>query len=143
MAETSKRTFRRQSETEQVNVILAREGYLGTSPTAPVVAIAFQTLEAYRQLHRVCPRLSRQAQVRALCYLHAVRFSMIDLRTSPILFFSDSLPENLGRSIQYRLRSVPRYYRRYRLPRPCGSQARQRELANAQCVRALLVQARR
>ncbi|PIL35238.1 hypothetical protein GSI_03028 [Ganoderma sinense ZZ0214-1] len=53
--ETSKRTFRRRSAT-------------------PTVAIAFQTLEAYRQLHRVCPRLSLQAQVRALCYLHSIPY---------------------------------------------------------------------
>ncbi|KAI1781971.1 hypothetical protein LXA43DRAFT_907171 [Ganoderma leucocontextum] len=72
--ETSKRTFRRESATEGVNVILAREGYLGTSPVSPTVAIAFQTLEAYRQLHRVCPRLSLQAQVRVLCYLHALPY---------------------------------------------------------------------
>ncbi|PIL29409.1 hypothetical protein GSI_09461 [Ganoderma sinense ZZ0214-1] len=61
--DTSKQTFRRTSPTEPVNIVLAREGYLGTSPIAPTVAVAFQTLEAYRQLHRVCPRLSLQAQV--------------------------------------------------------------------------------
>ncbi|KAI9057832.1 hypothetical protein FKP32DRAFT_1615023 [Trametes sanguinea] len=53
---------------------------MGTAPVRPSVAIGFKTLEAYRQLHRVCPRLSIQAQVRALCYLHHSRFetSLVD-----------------------------------------------------------------
>ncbi|KAI0629625.1 hypothetical protein C8Q77DRAFT_1065128, partial [Trametes polyzona] len=51
---------------------LALRGYMGTAPVRPSVAISFQTLEAYRQMHRVCPRLSIQAQVRALSHLHRV-----------------------------------------------------------------------
>ncbi|KAH9918043.1 hypothetical protein B0H21DRAFT_781812 [Amylocystis lapponica] len=31
-------------------------------------------METYRQLHRVCPQLSVQAQVHALCHLHSVPF---------------------------------------------------------------------
>ena len=60
------------SRDEYANETLARRGYLGTAPFRPSVAIAFHTLEAYRQLHYACPRLSIQAQVRALCRLHAV-----------------------------------------------------------------------
>lgn len=61
------------SREEYPNESLARLGYLGTAPLKPSAAIAFRTLEAYRQLHYACPRLSIQAQVRALCRLHAVR----------------------------------------------------------------------
>ncbi|EPT04922.1 hypothetical protein FOMPIDRAFT_1045594, partial [Fomitopsis schrenkii] len=60
---------------EYPNESLARCGYLGTAPLRPSVAIAFRTLEAYRQLHYACPRLSIQAQVRALCRLHAVTYN--------------------------------------------------------------------
>lgn len=59
-----------------VNEELALHGYLGASPDAPTVAISFQVLLAYRQLHRVCPRLSAQALVKALCHLHRVRFRL-------------------------------------------------------------------
>ena len=54
------------------NITLARRGYLGTTPRSPNVAIAFNVLEAYRQLHRVCPKLSVYAQVQALCYIQRV-----------------------------------------------------------------------
>ena len=70
--EASKQSFRPIDTSEQVNVTLCRNGYIGTSPISPSIAISFQTIEAYRQLHRVCPRLSVQAFVRALCHLHAV-----------------------------------------------------------------------
>ncbi len=54
------------------NIVLARRGYLGTAPRNPSIAIGFQVLEAYRQLHRVCPKLSIYGQVKALCHLHKV-----------------------------------------------------------------------
>ncbi|KAL6299353.1 hypothetical protein BKA93DRAFT_819932 [Sparassis latifolia] len=56
------------------NVSLAHHGYFGMAPVRPTVAVSFRALEAYRQLHRVCPRLSIQGQVRALCFLHSVPF---------------------------------------------------------------------
>ncbi|KAI0323727.1 hypothetical protein GY45DRAFT_1229179, partial [Cubamyces sp. BRFM 1775] len=61
-----------------INVTLALQGYMGTAPVRPSVAIGFKTLEAYCQLHRVCPRLSIQVQVRALCYLQmfSIAFDM-------------------------------------------------------------------
>ncbi|KAI0683110.1 hypothetical protein BC835DRAFT_1297082 [Cytidiella melzeri] len=55
------------------NVVIARCGYLGTAPRTPKTAIAFNVLEAYRQLHCVCPKLSIYAQVQAMCHLHGVR----------------------------------------------------------------------
>ncbi|KAH9834663.1 uncharacterized protein C8Q71DRAFT_873190 [Rhodofomes roseus] len=60
------------SEDELPNESLVRRGYLGTAPIRPSIAIAFRTLEAYRQLHHACPRLSRQALVQTLCHLHRV-----------------------------------------------------------------------
>ncbi|KAI0699213.1 hypothetical protein BC835DRAFT_1412678 [Cytidiella melzeri] len=57
------------------NVSIAQHGYLGTSPRNPTTAIAFEVLEAYRQLHRVCPKLSIYAQVQALCHLHGRPFN--------------------------------------------------------------------
>ncbi len=54
------------------NIALVSRGYLGTAPLHPNTAITFRALEAYRQLHRVCPKLSIYAQVQALCHLHHV-----------------------------------------------------------------------
>ncbi|OBZ74097.1 hypothetical protein A0H81_06240 [Grifola frondosa] len=72
---TSTTWFTSSSVSERTNVTLAIGGYLGTAPRHPTVAVSFQVLEAYRQLHRVCPRLSIQGIVRALCYLHLVPYS--------------------------------------------------------------------
>ncbi|KAI0697792.1 hypothetical protein BC835DRAFT_1405591 [Cytidiella melzeri] len=57
------------------NIAIAKRGYLGTAPRTPKTAIAFNVLEAYRQLHRVCPKLSVYAQVQALCHLHGNPFN--------------------------------------------------------------------
>ena len=61
------------SSSDYPNVTLLRHGLLGSSPTHPTVAIHISVLDYYRQLHRECPRLSIQAQVKALCHLHGVR----------------------------------------------------------------------
>ncbi|KAI0259614.1 hypothetical protein BC834DRAFT_833181, partial [Gloeopeniophorella convolvens] len=53
---------------------LLRGGCLGTSPLHPTVALSVRTLELYRQTHRVCPKLSIQAQVRMLCHMHNVPY---------------------------------------------------------------------
>ncbi len=71
-ADTGQRTFRRPTPETKTNVAMALEGYIGTSPTSPNIALSFDVLEVYRQFHRVCPRLSIQAHVRALCHLHRV-----------------------------------------------------------------------
>ncbi|TFK80109.1 hypothetical protein K466DRAFT_605604 [Polyporus arcularius HHB13444] len=72
--DTTRRSFRRVSTATQANVALVAAGYLGTSPTTPSVAVSFQVFEAYRQYHRVCPRLSIQAHVHALCHLHKIPY---------------------------------------------------------------------
>ncbi|KAG0702088.1 hypothetical protein DFH29DRAFT_982445 [Suillus ampliporus] len=49
-------------------------GCIGSSPLQPTVAITIRTLEAYRQTHRVCPRLSIHAEAKKLCHLHGVHY---------------------------------------------------------------------
>ncbi|OBZ76606.1 hypothetical protein A0H81_03873 [Grifola frondosa] len=73
----SVRHFYLLSPHTRTNITLARNGYLGTAPRNPTVALAFDVLEAYRQLHRVCPRLSIQGIVRVLCYLHMVPYRRV------------------------------------------------------------------
>ena len=53
-------------------VTLMRYGYIAAAPLSPSVAISIQTLAAYWQTHRICPRLSIQAEVRKLCHMHGV-----------------------------------------------------------------------
>ncbi|KAF8205106.1 hypothetical protein BJ912DRAFT_1018326 [Pholiota molesta] len=53
-----------------VNETLVRNGFLGVSPDRPSLAISIELLEIYRQLRRVCPRLSLDALSRALCHIH-------------------------------------------------------------------------
>ncbi|KAH9853435.1 hypothetical protein C2E23DRAFT_698062, partial [Lenzites betulinus] len=67
-------SFSPSSPSELANVTLATQGYLGVSPVSPVVAISFQVLECYRQLHAVCPRLSIQAFCQGLCGLQLRAF---------------------------------------------------------------------
>ena len=66
------RTFRRPTLDTKANVAMVLEGYIGTAPISPSIALSFDVLEVYRQYHRVCPRLSIQAHVRVLCHLHRV-----------------------------------------------------------------------
>ncbi|KAI0245147.1 hypothetical protein BJV78DRAFT_1140924 [Lactifluus subvellereus] len=63
-----------QSHDRFPNISLLHVGCLGTSPLHPTVAISLCTLELYQQVHRVCPRLTIQAQVRMLCYMHNVPY---------------------------------------------------------------------
>ncbi|EIW76037.1 hypothetical protein CONPUDRAFT_39384, partial [Coniophora puteana RWD-64-598 SS2] len=53
---------------------LVRHGVLGCSPIQPTVAVTLRSLEAFRQAHRVCPRLSIHAQAKMLCHLHRVPY---------------------------------------------------------------------
>ncbi|KZT68378.1 hypothetical protein DAEQUDRAFT_653084, partial [Daedalea quercina L-15889] len=56
------------------NPTLTRYGYIGTAPLHPSVAISFDVLKAYRAQHHASPRFSIQAQVKALCKLHAILY---------------------------------------------------------------------
>lgn len=54
------------------NGILLSQGYLGATPQYPQLAFSLQVLEIFRQLHRVCPRLSVDGFTRGLQNLHRV-----------------------------------------------------------------------
>lgn len=66
-------TFVHMSGYKYTNETLVRHGIIGGSPEKVSIGISVRALEAYRQLHRVCPRLSIQAFSMALCHLHEVR----------------------------------------------------------------------
>ncbi|EPS93139.1 hypothetical protein FOMPIDRAFT_1033828 [Fomitopsis schrenkii] len=68
----SKERFKHTASSSYPNVTLVSNGFLGSSPHKPTVAVSLQTLNAYRQLHRACPRLSVQAFVKGLCWIHQV-----------------------------------------------------------------------
>ncbi|KAH9830936.1 uncharacterized protein C8Q71DRAFT_691273, partial [Rhodofomes roseus] len=51
---------------------LVFNGFLGSSPQKPTVAISLKVLNTYQQLCHACPRLSMQAFVRLLCDLHQI-----------------------------------------------------------------------
>ncbi|KAG1752345.1 uncharacterized protein EDB91DRAFT_1045086 [Suillus paluster] len=53
---------------------LVYHGYIGCVPVYPTIAISLCTLDAYRQMHRVCPSFGFQAQCRALCFLHDIPY---------------------------------------------------------------------
>ncbi|KAK1231535.1 hypothetical protein PQX77_005367 [Marasmius sp. AFHP31] len=55
---------------QSTNESLLKWGFLGGSPESPTICFDVQVLEAYRQLHRVCPSLSIEAYSRALSHLH-------------------------------------------------------------------------
>lgn len=73
--ENSYRPFYHLNDAVSINTTLVRFGALGVSPDTPKQAISLQTLEAFRQLHRVCPRLSINAFAKATQHLHRVRLS--------------------------------------------------------------------
>ncbi|KAI0366036.1 hypothetical protein BV20DRAFT_1056040 [Pilatotrama ljubarskyi] len=83
---SSVRSFTPANASELPNVTLARYGSLGVAPLLPSIAISFQVLEAYRQLHGACPRLSVQAFCRVLCGLHQVLFRTIFAEQFSIAF---------------------------------------------------------
>ncbi|KAJ6455539.1 hypothetical protein C8R47DRAFT_996729 [Mycena vitilis] len=58
------------SQSTNANATLLRHGYIGGSPDQPTIAFSLQTLEIYRQIHRVCPRFSLDGLSKALNYLH-------------------------------------------------------------------------
>ncbi|KAG8938314.1 hypothetical protein FRC03_007412 [Tulasnella sp. 419] len=54
---------------------LAELGFLSSTPLKPSVAFSFDTLETFRLLSNRCPRLSRQAFVKAICDTHSRIYS--------------------------------------------------------------------
>ncbi|KAK1215325.1 hypothetical protein PQX77_022072, partial [Marasmius sp. AFHP31] len=53
-----------------INETLALNGMLGGSPEQPNIAFTFAFLDAFRQIHRVCPRYSIEGLARSLQYIH-------------------------------------------------------------------------
>ncbi|KAF9486113.1 hypothetical protein BDN70DRAFT_235965 [Pholiota conissans] len=68
----NKRKFAHTEGAISANETLVRHGFLGATPERPSIAISITLLEIYRQLRRVCPRLSLDALSRALCHLHRI-----------------------------------------------------------------------
>ncbi|KIJ39953.1 hypothetical protein M422DRAFT_145220, partial [Sphaerobolus stellatus SS14] len=56
------------------NATLLRHGCLGSAPTKPTLAFTLRTLAQFHELHRVCPCLSAEAQIRALCNLNRIPY---------------------------------------------------------------------
>ena len=61
-------------DTQSLNIVMARHGYLGTSPVHPSLAISFHVLELLDSLIADCPQLSLQAFVKAVSRLHHVSY---------------------------------------------------------------------
>ncbi|KAF9472022.1 hypothetical protein BDN70DRAFT_909241 [Pholiota conissans] len=51
-------------------VTLLRSGYIGATPERPSVAFSITLFEIFRQIHRVCPRLSIYGITKALSHIH-------------------------------------------------------------------------
>ena len=68
----SSRTFVHMPGYKYTNETLVHHGIIGGSPEKVSAGISIRALEAYHQLHRVCPHLSIQAFSMALCHLHKV-----------------------------------------------------------------------
>jgi hypothetical protein len=71
--EYSIRQFTHPAESRSINHTLAQHGVLGATPDIPRLGFTFQFLESFRQLHRVCLRLSLSATATALLHIHKVR----------------------------------------------------------------------
>ena len=72
LTEYTTREFSHAPDAKSTNETLARHGFIGATPDKPVIAFSFKLFEIYRQLHRVCPRLSLDALSAGLSHLHHV-----------------------------------------------------------------------
>lgn len=75
IAERGSRTYTYRGQTLNTNIVLVRNGCIGTAPTSPSLAITLRTLSVFRQMHRTCPRFSKQAFVRSLCHIHEIPYA--------------------------------------------------------------------
>jgi hypothetical protein len=107
---TTNTYYMRQSDVYS-NAALVRGGCLGTAPLFPSTAFSLRTLEVYRQTHRVCPRVSIQAEVRMLCHLHRVSFlHCLWFLTSDILLIRSLTDARSPANSQLRLTLTLRSY---------------------------------
>ncbi|KIJ27740.1 hypothetical protein M422DRAFT_92825, partial [Sphaerobolus stellatus SS14] len=56
------------------NETLLHHGCLGSAPLKPQSAFTLHTLAQYHETHRSCPRLSIEAEIRALCNLNKIPY---------------------------------------------------------------------
>jgi CxC1 like cysteine cluster associated with KDZ transposases len=68
--------FSHAANAQSINETLVYHGFIGASPEKPTIAFSFSLLNIYRQLHRVCPRLSIDALSKSLSHLHHVFLSL-------------------------------------------------------------------
>ena len=73
LTELTLRCFAHEPGAKFINETLVVNGYLGAAPEQPSLAFKFNVFDAYRQLHRACPRLGIESFTRALNNLHQVR----------------------------------------------------------------------
>ncbi|KAL1724894.1 hypothetical protein EV714DRAFT_222337 [Schizophyllum commune] len=67
-------TFGATDDDNLINTVLARHGFIGCAPERPTLAFSIKLLSAYRQFHRVCPRFSTEAFLRAMTNIHRVAY---------------------------------------------------------------------
>jgi hypothetical protein len=66
------RWFTQEVYAESIVITLAHNGIMSSTPDRPTVGFTFELLEGYRQLHRVCPRLTISGFATAIQHLHKV-----------------------------------------------------------------------
>jgi hypothetical protein len=84
----TKRSFTHTVTAKTVNGTLAEYGIIGGSAEQPTVGFTFQFLECFRQLHRVCPRLTLWGLATAIQHIHKVTLTVPITETD--MFRSDS-----------------------------------------------------
>ncbi|KAF9470952.1 hypothetical protein BDN70DRAFT_909448 [Pholiota conissans] len=66
----SQQEFYHLADALTVNQTLLRNGYIGATPERPSLAFSITLFEVFRQIHRVCPRLSIYGMTKALAHIH-------------------------------------------------------------------------
>jgi hypothetical protein len=76
LTEFTMQEFSHAPDANYTNETLVRHGFIGATPDKPVIAFSFKLFEIYRQLHRVCPRLSVDGLSACLSHLHHVNTTL-------------------------------------------------------------------
>jgi hypothetical protein len=77
--------FSHAPDAKFTNETLARHGFIGATPDKPVIAFSFKLFAIYRQLHRICPRLSLDALSTCLSHLHHVNTLSFAMSHNPLI----------------------------------------------------------
>jgi hypothetical protein len=70
------RSFTHTINAKTVNETLVEHGVIGGSPEQPTVGFTLHFLECFRQLHRVCPRLTLWGVAIAIQHIHNVNLTV-------------------------------------------------------------------